>query len=240
MIGNNLIKQCVCGNQYEFDQMIINEIDVVKCKKCGTIHQELFGWTIDKYVNFYKTDYHNHYQEKKGVMTYSDRYDHDRKIAKLRLDEYKNFIKPKGIGLDIGSSNSAFVHECREKGYYSWGLEPGDTIGDDKVTLRGTLETVKIARDYFDFVTMHDSIEHMTNVNFALDEIYASLKEDGILILDLPDYFVPAGRHHWKYIEHLWFFTRDDMVTILKDHKFDVFKITEPIPGKLVFYSRKT
>jgi predicted SAM-dependent methyltransferase len=86
---------------------------------------------------------------------------------------------------------------------------------------------------------MHDSIEHMIDVAATLNRIHTIIKSGGYLILDLPDYFVPAGQHHWKKIEHLWFFNRQNMKEILASHGFEVLAVTEPIEGKLVFYTRK-
>lgn len=239
MINNNLIKSCICGNETLFKKSKINGLDVLTCIDCGTIHQELNGWTLDQYVNFYKTDYHKQYQEKKGVVTYAERYEHDCQVADIRLESYKDFIKPGMQGLDIGSSNSAFVHRARAKNINCLGLEPGENIGDPSVTIRGTLETAQIESNHFDFVTMHDSIEHMINVEYAMSKVKNILKQKGILIVDLPDYFVDAGKHHWKYIEHLWMFSKSDLEDFLWIWGFDIVKVESPIPGKLVFFARK-
>jgi SAM-dependent methyltransferase len=237
MISNNLIKKCVCGNNQDLTTLFVNMLEVVSCGKCGVIHQHLNGWTPEDYYNFYKNDYHKSYQEKKGVVTYQDRYEHDCHVADMRLDAYN--LHTGSIGLDIGSSNSAFVHQARARNLQCLGLEPGDSIGDDSVTIRGTLESCYLNTDHFDFVTMHDSIEHMIDVNSALQKVHLILKQNGKLILDLPDYFNKAGKHHWKPIEHLWFFTEEQFVKIIKSHGFLFDKVTRPIPGKLVFYSRK-
>jgi SAM-dependent methyltransferase len=239
MIENNLIKSCVCGNTDCFNKTLLNNLAVIECKSCGVLHQELVGWTKEKYYNFYKTDYHNTYQKTKGVMTYEDRYDHDCRVADLRLDSYRQYLLAGMTGLDIGSSNSAFVHRARSRSISCLGLEPGEHIGDNAVTIRGTLDTVHLNPDHFDFVTMHDSIEHMIDVAATLNRIHTIIKSGGYLILDLPDYFVPAGQHHWKKIEHLWFFNRQNMKEILASHGFEVLAVTEPIEGKLVFYTRK-
>jgi SAM-dependent methyltransferase len=239
MIKNNLVKRCVCGNTEIFKKTRINGLDINECKSCGVMHQELVGWTSEQYYNFYKTDYHNDYQKKKGVITYQDRYEHDCRVADLRLDSYMQYLQPDMSGLDIGSSNSAFVHMARNRSISCLGLEPGEHIGDDAVTIRGTLDTVHLNPGYFDFVTMHDSIEHMIDVDTVLTQIHTIIKSGGYLILDLPDYFVPAGQHHWKYIEHLWLFGRADMEEILGNHGFEVLSVTKPIPGKLAFYTRK-
>jgi SAM-dependent methyltransferase len=212
-------------------------LPVMACDKCNVIHQDLEGWDANQYFNFYKTDYHKTYQEDRGTMTYEERYAHDCQVADMRLDDYN---LPQGsLGLDIGSSNSAFVHRANSRGLRCLGLEPGETIGDDSVTVRGTLETAYFNPEYFDFVTMHDSIEHMIDMIGSLQLVKNILKPNGLVIIDLPDYYSPSGSHHWKTIEHLWFHTEDQFIDVLTRVGFKVVEKTNPIPGKLVFYARK-
>jgi SAM-dependent methyltransferase len=170
-------------------------------------------------------------------MTYEERYEHDCRVADQRLDAYK--LPDVSVGLDIGSSNSAFVHRARAKNIQCLGLEPGENIGDDTVTIRGTLETAYLNPNHFDFVTMHDSIEHMIDMTGSLQLVRQILKSNGLVIIDLPDYYSPQGQHHWKHIEHLWFHTEDQFIDVLNKVGFEVIKTTNPIPGKLVFYARK-
>ena len=237
MLKNNLIKKCSCGNDVSFSVLFVNMLEVASCDECDVIHQYLEGWTAETYINFYKTEYHNDYQKNRGTMTYEERYEHDCKVSDLRLDAYN---LPEGsVGLDIGSSNSAFVHRAISRNLRCLGLEPGNDIGDDSVTVRGTLETAYFNPEHFDFVTMHDSIEHMVNVNSALNSVWGILKYGGQAIIDLPDYYSPQGQHHWKYIEHLWFFSEDQFAHVLTNNGFAVTNITRPIPGKLVFYAKK-
>jgi len=237
MIENNIIKKCTCENTNSFTNLTINFLEVVSCNTCGVVHQYLPGWTAQDYSNFYEKDYHKKYQEEKGVITYKDRYENDCIVSNIRLDAYQ--LPEMSIGLDIGSSNSAFVHMARKRNLQCLGLEPGYDIGDNSVTIRGSLESADLNKDHFDFVTMHDSIEHMIDVNFSLQKVYGILKFGGQLILDLPDYFVDAGKHHWKKIEHLWFFNQEQFEEILNKNNFTVTMVTRPIPGKLVFYTKK-
>lgn len=237
MLENSLIKKCTCGNETNFVKLFVNMLPVVSCEKCDVIHQDLDGWTAEQYFDFYKTEYHQHYQENRGTMTYEERYEHDCGVSDMRLDAYN---LPAGyLGLDIGSSNSAFVHRANARGLRCLGLEPGANIGDDSVTVRGTLETAYFNPEYFDFVTMHDSIEHMIDMTGALQRVNAILKVGGYAVIDLPDYFSPQGSHHWKHIEHLWFHTEDQFIKVLNANGFSLIKTTQPIPGKLVFYTKK-
>jgi SAM-dependent methyltransferase len=237
MLENKLIKKCTCGNETGFASLFVNMLPVMACDQCDVIHQDLDGWDAERYFNFYKTEYHKEYQENRGTMTYEERYEHDCRVADQRLDAYK--LPDFSVGLDIGSSNSAFVHRARAKNIQCLGLEPGENIGDDTVTIRGTLETAYLNPNHFDFVTMHDSIEHMIDMTGSLQLVRQILKSNGLVIIDLPDYYSPQGQHHWKHIEHLWFHTEDQFIDVLNKVGFEVIKTTNPIPGKLVFYARK-
>ena len=239
MLEKNLIMHCTCGNTTDFKSLIYNYISVLECSNCGTMHQQMTNWDEETYYNFYKKDYHQTFQKRKGTVNYTDRYTHDRSVAEKRLNSYSGLLVPGSKGLDVGSSNSAFVHEAIARGYDCKGLDPGQDVGDDAVTIRGTLDTVDLEANSWDWITMHDSIEHMIDVNTSLDHAYNLLKPGGVLILDLPDYFDPAGQHHWKYIEHLWFFSKDQLSVILKKHNFNIETVFNPIPGKLIFYVRK-
>lgn len=239
MIKNNLIKNCICGNTDIFEQKNINSIDTNTCGICNIIHANLPDWTEEKYYEFYEKEYHKLFQERRNTMTYEQRYSHDCSVSRLRLEQYKNYITEGMVGLDIGSSNSAFVHEANRAGMKMVGLEPGKNIGDDLVTIRGTLQNSKLDNNTYDFITMHDSVEHMIDVKDSLMKVFNLLKSNGVAIIDLPDFFVIEGKHHWKYIEHLWYFKKEQFINVLSDIGFTVEEIVSPIPGKLVFYARK-
>ncbi len=239
MLDLNLIKSCTCGNNSDFTKTTINNIPALVCSSCGVAHQEIPGWETKDLVNFYEHEYHKKFQEQKGVITYEDRYAHDCKVADTRLQAYERFLPAGTRGLDIGSSNSAFVHRARANGYQCLGLEPGEHIGDDSVTIRGALGEVYLNSNHWDWVTMHDSVEHMVDMNQALQQVRDLLVNKGRAVIDLPDYWSPEGQHHWKAIEHLWFHTAGQMQDILHKNGFTVEAIKRPIPGKLVFYAVK-
>jgi SAM-dependent methyltransferase len=239
MIANNLIKTCVCGNKENFSREKIYGIDVILCENCKIYHQELINWTEKNLLSFYENDYHEKFQRMKGRITYQQSYDHDCSVANKRLDKYQKYLSKGMKGLDVGSSNSAFVHEARKRGLDCWGLEPGQNIGDNKVTIRDSIVSTTLDSDSFDFITMHDSIEHIVDAKTALANVSRILKKEGYLMLDLPDFWVKKGEHHWKYIEHLWFFTESQMTDILNNLGLDVVEIDRPIPGKIVFYAKK-
>lgn len=239
MIKDNLIQECSCGETKNFSLTNINDIPLLICTQCGVPHQYLPGWKSQDIVDFYSKKYHSEEQIKIGLREYKNRYDHDFQISNLRLNEYKDFLWDNIKGLDIGSSNSAFVHAARAKDFNFIGIDPGCNIGDDNLTIRSVIQEHDFKNETFDIITMHDSLEHMVEVRKVLKTVSKILNYNGTLIIDLPDYYIPEGRHHWRPIQHLWYWNKEQMVKFLLEFGLSVIKITTPIPGKLVFYAKK-
>jgi SAM-dependent methyltransferase len=237
ILSNGVIHHCTCENNVFHYHPPINDIDLLICKKCQTLHQYLPNWTEKQIEEFYQSRYHTTEQTKIGCTEYEDRYDHDYRVSQSRLDSYAEVMKPGTKFLDIGSSNSAFVHAARDRGFDGIGIEMGLNIGDDSVTVRANIKDANFAENTFDFITLHDVIEHIVDPVVTLKKIKHIGRSGGILVIDLPNYWTQEGRHHWRPVQHLWYWNKDQMCDVLTNIGFSIIKIEEPIPGKLVFYS---
>jgi SAM-dependent methyltransferase len=222
----------------DMEAKTINQISCRECDSCGLLHQEV-DVTPEEYYNFYSVKYHKEYQKEIGQINYYDRYEHDRTVAKLRFGKYKHFLRGKRL-LDIGSSNGAFVDEARKVGWDAWGVEPNKDICNDETAYAGTLSEQKFPDGDFDNITMHDVMEHLIDPVAELKEIYRVLSADGLLILDMPNFFVECGKHHWRPVEHLWMFSESQLCTLLVREGFQVLGSDVPIPSKYVIYLRKS
>lgn len=236
-----LIEKCLCGSE-KFSAYILNGIDVRECIECNLIHQNLKNFTKKDIEEFYKHKYHDEFMEEKGIQKYSDRYTSDYKVSEIRLEEYKDFltINTEKIfsALDIGSSNGAFVDCLRKKGIRAYGLEPG-MEGNNKYTYNCSIEELGFDNGFFDLITMHDVLEHIIDPIDFLKKVNKKLNYLGTLIVDIPDFFSLEGKKHWKYIEHLWYWSQPQAIKMFDSLDLEVKKITRPIPGKLVFYLKK-
>ena len=83
---------------------------------------------------------------------------------------------------------------------------------------------------------MNDVFEHFVDPIEKLEYLMDHMTEDANLIIDFPDFYSDEGVHHWKAVEHLWFFKKSDILRIGNEWGFNLTKIEVPIPGKLVFY----
>jgi len=236
MLKNNLIKQCICGNSSNFSFDKHNDISIAVCGDCGIIHQVLENFTQQDLENFYQTQYHDQHQQQLGLRSYQQRYDHDLELGDRRMKIYAPLITTGKRGLDIGSSNNAFVDAARALGFDCYGIELNPQLSNPRTTYTEPIENCHFPENYFDFITFHDVLEHLVDPSIALREIKRCLTDRGILIVDFPDYFDPAGLHHWRPIQHLWYPNNDQLINFIEYHGFELIKTDTPIPGKKVFY----
>lgn len=242
----SLIERCLCELPVDsqFEESFIHDIRVLTCLNCGLVHQVVH---MDKQqlLEFYSKDYHTTFQDGTTQGPYIDRFQHDKHIAYLRLKEYEPYLTSENTRLlDIGSGNGAFVYESSGRGYESYGLEPGKKaylsfLGQNIVNK--SFEDCTLAdfcfEERFGVVVMHDVMEHLVNPVSTLHRIKDEfLEDDGVLIVDIPDYYTPEGEHHWRPVQHLWFWTKDQALRMFTDAGFRVIETKTPVPGKLVFY----
>jgi len=220
-----LINMCICGGS-KVRPATMKGIDVLQCISCGVIRQSVH-MTEAELDEWYEKQYHD------GIFSHD--YDHDIKIANLRLKEYG--LKKNTTILDIGCGNGAFVDASRKKGIQAYGCEVGDGASQSKFTYQGKVEDIHFPTDHFDTVVIHDVLEHLVNPLQFCIEVRRILKQGGTFIIDFPDFFVPEGDHHWKEIEHLWMLNEEQVVNILVGLGFNLKEIKKPIPSKLVFYA---
>jgi len=223
---------CFC-EEVRGDSFVKNGIDVVKCSSCGVIRQiNLPFSTREDLYKYYETEY---------TLNKLHTYSHDYKIAKDRVDRY-NVLFPgvfRGRGLDIGAGNSAFVKLLGESRIDCVGCEP--RLKEDQAhTYKGPFEEIHYPTDRFNFITCHDVIEHTYDPQFFLQEIFRTLKPGGMFIMDMPAFFDgKAGVHHWKKVEHIWYFSIQQIEQLLQMVGFKIILKDRPIEGKVVFYCSK-
>jgi SAM-dependent methyltransferase len=109
----------------------------------------------------------------------------------------------------------------------------------DDYIYRKRLENVYFPTDYFDIVTCHDVIEHVMEPIKFTEELFRITKQNGTCIIDMPRFFHQSGAHHWKAIEHIWYFSTEQLKDILENIGFIINEIKHPIESKTVFYLSK-
>jgi SAM-dependent methyltransferase len=239
---------CLCGsNQYESfskdsylttvtgAQIKANSI-YVRCTKCGLVRQAMmpFG-TEEEYAAYYKS-----YAPSSPEYIIKD-WEHDLNVARLRCDVYESIGSFSGTLLDVGSGSGAFVYESRQRGLDSCGCEIAKYSYEysSENIYRKALEAIAFPTDHFDWVVCHDVLEHSLNPLTMLKEMFRIVKQQGRVVIDFPRFHNPAGDHHWKDKEHLWFPTEEQLFSWIRKTGFEIDLIKNPIESKIVVYARK-
>jgi len=135
--------------------------------------------------------------------------------------------------LDIGSAGGAFLKAAKDLGFAPVGVEPSAWLSEQGrklygVDLRpGTLEEQSFPEKSFDIITLWDVIEHLTDPERTMKDIHRILKDDGVLIVNYPDYgSIMCRLFGWKWPfflnVHLYYFTRQTMARFLVSQGYEV------------------
>ena len=228
-----ILERCLCGDSEHVPEFV-NGFKVALCA-CG--HRRLVtDITREEYEGQYLGDYHRAVDRHPGCVPYRARYDHDYAVAGHRWRRYHELL-PEWFGgvrtaLDVGAANGAFVNYLADLGLASFGVDPDPAMRSERVA---TGRAADMAFE-FDLVTYHDVLEHTVDPRQELAEARRLVRPGGLLVVDVPDVSVEAGRHHYKP-EHLWYFNSDGLSRLLAGSGFEPLASDKPVPGKLVLHS---
>ena len=165
----------------------------------------------------------------------------DKKLFSAMFDRlsYRSFPWPRGNRrlLDIGCGNGAYLMKVHELGWRGYGIESNFTaaLHANKVwgieVQAGDFETVAYPEKHFDAITMWHSLEHFPNPNKIIRKARKLLKDDGVLMIGLPNFSSldrKLFRESWNGLEiplHAFHFTPDSIHYLLEESGFEVRKI---------------
>ncbi len=145
-------------------------------------------------------------------------------------------IKGKGRVLDVGCGYGYFLAACRNYGYDVQGIDISSWASQhatEKLGLPitfGLIDEVKLPHHSFDIITMWHFLEHTSDPRKAILKARDWLKNDGVLIVDVPNYEGTDARKNWKewvgwdLPYHLYHFTPQTVKQLLQICGFHVVK----------------
>jgi len=178
------IKCNLCGaDKFGFVEKDQLPFKVLKCENCSLV----FVYPHPDYIELkehYDRNYYSEWlneQRRKRIRMWGDRL---KKLKKYRSG---------GKLLDVGCGEGTFLKLARKGGWEISGTEMSsyaseyvsDTMGVD--VFCGQLPDAGYPDNYFDVVTMWHVLEHVTDPNNYLNEIYRILKSDGLLVMAVPN-----------------------------------------------------
>ncbi len=192
------------------------EFFIVKCKRCG------FAYTNPRpdfsEINYY---YGPNYYSYKDVPAVN--FDSPEKAARKHLD--------------VGCGSGKFLVRKASEGFDSYGVEI-DPVTIQKAREKG-LKVLHIDEfyeyfpdEYFDLITLNQSLEHIHQLIEMMSELNRILKTcQGRLKINVPNlesYDSELWGRNWRHLDvprHLYHFTCESITKLLQSHKFEVLDI---------------
>jgi 2-polyprenyl-3-methyl-5-hydroxy-6-metoxy-1,4-benzoquinol methylase len=202
---------------------------ILKCENCGLLftNPRPDKKTIGQY---YKSNqYISHSNTRKGIV---NRIYHFVRSLNHRT-KYKSISKIKSEGeiLDIGCATGEFLAYFKKRGWKITGIEPDsdarkyaqnnyclDVFPEDEIQSLGEKR--------FDVITLWHVLEHVPELNRRIQELYRLLKDDGILIIAVPNASSYDANHFGTYWagydvpRHLYHFNKEVIGRLFKKHHF--------------------
>ncbi|MEW6609555.1 MAG: class I SAM-dependent methyltransferase [bacterium] len=220
LCGANSFKETIYSN--------INNCKVLQCSECSLVFTE-----IGK--EFSSTEAMNtiYYGDIKGYLRRRREFIHRFRNFLRRIEKFKN----KGRILDIGCCVGFFLHVAQKMGWDCVGVELATTSANyakDEFKLNvmnKKLEEIKFPDKHFDVITMWDVLEHIPDPVNGLNEVYRILKDDGLLVVQVPNIKSAKAILEGKVFVflnvpcHLYHFSPLTIRKILEKANFKVIKV---------------
>lgn len=177
-----------------------------------------------KNVNSEK-EYFEKYSQGQGYEKQKDNPTFDKRIKELAYLGHA-----KGRLLDVGCAFGFFLAKAEGADFKTFGIDISKfAIEKAKKNCKAKLFILDISKEklpflsnFFNVVTMFDTLEHLENYTFALREVHRVLKKNGILHIH-----TPVGERWTKDPTHLNYFPSWILKLILKRLKFTILKLGE-------------
>lgn len=229
LCGSNSLNKLFTGK----DLLFKNEglFTVVKCNNCGLIftnprpNQNIIS-------EYYPGDYweinENSGNSKSNLKKLAHKF-----INKI---SYKMTISHKFNGklLDIGCGDGKELLKHKKNGWQTYGVEINDFAASyvrkhyGLNVFTGIVEDAEFEDEFFDIIILNNVLEHMSDPKTTLNEINRILKNDGTLVISIPNANSFEARRFKKYWtawdlpRHFYHFTPDTIKSLLLRTGFQV------------------
>ena len=220
---------------------------------CGS--QLSWQWPdVDDYYAMYSspTAYAVDEQIRANSAPMSQRHDEFMRASEARLAIFTaHYGVERRTSLDVGAGTGAFV-ECahRKHGWAASGVEPcGDMVRASKERGLTMYEGGwQAACGIYDTISLHDVWEHLVSPLSCLDHLRSCLAENGVLIIEIPEWDGPDQRASgwaWRHIrprQHIFLPSRTAAESMFEAAGLRVDAFYRPLGGligKCCWYLRK-
>jgi SAM-dependent methyltransferase len=208
---------------------IPGEWTVAACAGCGMVQLDPMPSASDL-MALYPTDFYAYSDlsvKNKGAVAALKR-----ALFPTLYVEDPGFPRP-GRVLDSGCGTGWALLKFRDAGWECIGVEPSTTaarFGREKYGLdvrAGTIHSEHFPDAHFDYIRSNHSLEHDPDADATIAEFRRTIREDGRLLVGVPNIDSWAARHFgadWWYLGapvHTYNFSRNHLEALLKKHDFE-------------------
>jgi 2-polyprenyl-3-methyl-5-hydroxy-6-metoxy-1,4-benzoquinol methylase len=208
--------------------------ELQECGSCGFVYTSPRPQNSDL-GKFYESDeYISHSNTKKGIV--SRLYQSVRNRTLRQKLDLINTRQKKGALLDIGCGTGEFANVMKLDGWNVRGIEPGDGAREMAkknfgLDVQPEEAIAGIPANSMDVITMWHVLEHVPDLQGRVIELKSILKQDGLLIVAVPNRNSHDAAYYGKYWaaydvpRHLWHFRPQDMRALFGPHGFEVKEV---------------
>ncbi len=237
----NIEKCPICGGESlrnfleaEDHNVSKDRFNIVECNDCSFRFTNPIP-TEDTIGDYYKSEnYVSHSGTKKGFI---NRVYH---VVRSRAIKQKEKLASKHSTakniLDIGCGTGDFLAYCKSLNWKALGLEPDESAR--KIAIESNLIEAKplnylyaVEENTFDVISMWHVLEHVYNLNEDIEQYKKILKQDGVLIVAVPNCSSKDAEHYganWAAYDlpiHLYHFRPSNMKKLFSNHGMEVVEI---------------
>ncbi len=207
------------------------------CNRCGLVNLNPRPENIAGYYGTYRKG-----STKKDIFEF---------LAPNRIKKIKEFQKS-GRVLDVGCGQGGFLNTMLKDGWEIYGVELSKDACDFAQETFGLKEiyncdllSLDFPDNFFDIITLWHVLEHLGKPLDTLKKINRMLKEDGLLIIESPDFYSIQSRFFkdkWFNLDlprHLYQFSPKMVQKYLEKTNFKIIKRDYIVNPRINFISFK-
>lgn len=204
----------------------------VRCRQCGLIYLNPRPLR-DEMSRYYPDDYEPFVRPSCSQSGSLAQWGYARYLEKRRKALMR--WKESGLLLDVGCATGDFLAHMAQYDWQVQGVEPSLSASERARqehhldVLTGDLSQSRFPDRHFDVVTLWDVLEHLHDPLGALTEIHRILKDDGLLVIELPSTRCFDARlfgPYWIGLDvprHLYVFPPAPLKAMLRKAGFQIF-----------------
>jgi len=162
------------------------------------------------------------------------------KIPKAFLRPFKGYIIPykeqNNKILDFGCDTGTYLSFLKTLGWDTYGCELNShnasiALSRGHNVFTGFLQEANYPAEFFDVIRLEQVFEHIGNPKELLNEMNRILKQNGLLIIGVPNgeaFTLKLFRRFWRYLlppHHFYLYTLKSISILLRQNGFDIYRV---------------